>query len=92
MNYVLKFRKNANEDFDIGIKYYDEISSELADRFHKDFKKTIDIIELNPLLYQIRYRNIRIANFNNFPYSVHFIVKNELIFVLTILHQKRYFK
>ncbi|WP_339884007.1 type II toxin-antitoxin system RelE/ParE family toxin [Polaribacter vadi] len=92
MNYVLKFRKNANEDFDIGIKYYDEISSELADRFHKDFKKTIDIIESNPLLYQIRYRNIRIATFNNFPYSVHFIVKNELIFVLTILHQKRYFK
>ena len=92
MNYVLKFRKNANEDFDIGIKYYDEISSELTDRFHKDFKKTIDIIESNPLLYQIRYRNIRIANFNNFPYSVHFIVKNELIFVLTILHQKRYFK
>ena len=82
----------ADEDFDIGIKYYDEISSELADRFHKDFKKTIDIIESNPLLYQIRYRNIRIANFNNFPYSIHFIVKNELIFVLTILHQKRYFK
>ena len=92
MHYVLKFRKNANKHFDVGIKYYDEISSELADRFLKDLKKTIDIIESNPLLYQIRYRNIRIANFKNFPYSVHFIVKNELIFVLTILHQKRYFK
>lgn len=92
MEYVLKFRKNSNEDFNKGIKYYDEISSDLADRFYENFKNTINNIEANPLLYQIRYKNIRIANFSNFPYSVHFIVENKLIFVLTILHQKRYYK
>jgi len=84
MDYVLKFNK--------GIKYYNQISYELADRFIDNFENTINQIEINPFIYQLRYKNIRIANFSKFPYSIHFIVENESIFILNVLHQKSYYK
>lgn len=42
-----------------------------------------------PLIYAVIYRNIRRATTRRFPYAIYFIVDNDRISVLRILHQAR---
>lgn len=92
MKYRIRFRDGSTEDFEEGIAYYKRISIDLVDKFHQSFRDKINEIEENPLGYQVRYRTIRIANMKHFPFSIHFIVEGNIIYILKVLHQKRYYK
>lgn len=72
--------------------YYAEISKELAERFNSELIKTIDYLKQNPEYFQDRYKGIRIVFTKKFPYSVHYVVKNETVSVLKVLHQKQFYK
>ena len=58
----------------------------------KEFETLLKRVEENPLQFQIRYRAIRIAHLKRFPYSIHYFVEDDVIFVLRLLHQKQYYK
>lgn len=73
------------------IEYYEEISDELADRFHNEFWNKIDYVKQNPL-HHLRYKVIRIAHLKVFPYGIHFILEGTVIRVFKILHHKQYYK
>jgi len=92
MKYPSIFRENSLEDYQKGIDYYEAISIRLTERFDNEFKQKLDQIENNPFLYQIRYKNIRIAYLENFPFGIHFIIEKEAIHILKILHTKRFYK
>lgn len=92
MKYSIKFEEGSLNDYFDGISYYEKTSEALADRFHDEFWRTIDRIKENPLHYQNRYRGIKIAFTETFPFGIHFIMENNLIIVLKILHTKRFFK
>ncbi len=67
MKYTIIFEEDSLTDFFEGISFYEKISENLADRFHKEFWSTIDLIKANPLHYQNRYKGIRIAFTEKFP-------------------------
>lgn len=92
MSYILLFDENVHLDYQKGIDYYDDISFELGNRFEEDFKNTLQYIKENPLHFSIRYSIIRIALFENFPFGIHFMVEGNVIYILKILHTKRFFK
>lgn len=92
MSYTLKFLADSTHDFNDGISFYDKISSDLADRFHTELIAKIEEIEMNPKHFQIRYRNVRIAHLIKFPFSIHFFVEENIIYIVKILHQKRVYK
>lgn len=91
-NYQLKFLKNSTKDLISGLEYYKIISKELEDKFYANFKVKLIEIKENPYKFQQRYKGIRIAHIKKFPYSIHFIVKEQTIFIYKILHQHRYYK
>ncbi len=90
--YAIKFRDGSTDDFEKGYDYYEKISAELANKFTEELKESIKNIEIRPLHYAVKYRKIRIAQFNNFPFSIHYIVEGSVIYILKILHQKRFYK
>lgn len=47
------------------------------------------LIERNPLGFQIRYDDVRIAFTNRFPYGIHFVVEGDQIIVIGIYHTSR---
>lgn len=53
-------------------KWYREQQKGLDDRFAKDVKASINRLQKNPLNYEIKYRNVRIAYCDVFPYAIHF--------------------
>lgn len=71
----------------------DKVTSEqnLHESFLKNFFRQIDFLETTPLSFQKRYRDIRILAFDDFNYSIHFIVQKDTVQILRILNQKQDF-
>lgn len=92
MKFNLVFQEGALNDYSEGISYYEKISSDLAERFYGDFWSVIDKIKENPKHYQERYRSIRIAFTEHFPFGIHYVLDDSRITVLRVLHTSRFFK
>jgi toxin ParE1/3/4 len=59
----------------------DEFSAAVIDVFHR--------IEANPPAAAVRKLGVRRMNLKRFPYGVHYIVDEEHISVIAVLHAKR---
>jgi len=92
MKRELQIRAEARIDLMDTKIYYDKISDTITTNFFKEFAETLQFIENEPKLYQIRYRGIRIAPMHRFPFGIHYIEKDDRIIILRVLHAKRYFK
>lgn len=92
MTYKLIFRTEAEKDLEEIQDYYNKISSSITSNFFKEFFETMDFIEGEPDLFQVRYRGIRIAPMYRFPYGIHYKEANSEIIIYRVLHTKRYFK
>ncbi|MGF7081888.1 type II toxin-antitoxin system RelE/ParE family toxin [Mucilaginibacter sp. UYCu711] len=76
MNYQLTYRNKAENDLEDIESYYNKISPALAKRFFVEFFDTVQFIEDEPKLFQVRYRKIRIAPLYRFPYGIHYKENN----------------
>ncbi len=92
MQYLIEISDEAKLSIKEVLEYYAVISISLKDRFEVELTKSMELLLKNPLHHQIRYRKIRIAFTEVFPYGIHYIVEKEYIYVLRILHTKRLFK
>ena len=92
MNFKLNLRKSAEIDLTDIEEYYNKVSPKITDNFFKEFFATLNYIESEPQLFQVRYRGIRIAPLYQFPYGIHYIQRNDQVIIFRVLHTKRYFK
>lgn len=90
MAYKINVSKDAEKDLLIAKCHY-KVSC-LEDTFDNDFKSQIAYLKANPFLYQVYYRNVRRAHFITFKYSIHFIIHNDAVYILRVLHHKQKFK
>jgi plasmid stabilization system protein ParE len=91
MNYQLVFTAKADQDLTKIKIWYNGISIKLTQELFSELGKELNTIKKEPLLYQTRYKTIRIAFIVRFEYGIHFVVKNDTIVILRILHNKQYF-
>lgn len=91
MVFKLLFTVNADRDLTKIRIWYDGINIKLTQELFNEIGKELNLIRKEPLLYQIRYKSIRIAFLSRFEYGIHFIVKDDTILILRILHNKQYF-
>lgn len=80
----------AENDLAKSSAWYEEQQEGLSKKFLKSFFQTLDLIQLNPLLYQERYNKIyRAAKMHRFPFLVIFKIKDDGIFVNAVFHTSR---
>ena len=89
MAYQISISKDAEKDL-LTAKCHYRISG-LEEIFDNDFLKQLAYLKANPLLFQIYYRNVRSAHFNSFKFSIHFIIQNDTVYILRILHHLQKF-
>ena len=87
MAYQIKVSKDAEKDLRTA-KFHFAISG-LENEFDKDFLTHIDYLKGNPFLFQMYYRKVRRIHFRAFKYSIHYIIENEIVYILRILHHKQ---
>ena len=92
MEYTVFLSEEAKFNLQESADYYLKVSANLNQRFEKELDNCITSLKREPFLYQIRYKNIRIAYLENFPFGIHFIIEKEAILILKILHTKRFYK
>jgi len=89
MAYQIQVSKESEKDLAKAICHY-KIKG-VEENFLDDFITQINYLKWNPFLFQIRYKNIRKIHFSNFKYSIHYLVENQIVFILRILnHREEY--
>lgn len=88
MAYRLEIQDTAKSDILEAIKYYEFKQIGLGNRFFNAFKSKSKDIKLNPEGYAIKYKNVRMAVLNKFPYVIHFQLDNtnRVISILSVFY------
>jgi len=85
VNYRLIVRPEAELDILESSQWYEDKQENLGIRFLDDIEAKMHLITQNPLQYQIRYKNTRLALIEHFPYAIHFLVDGKELIVLAVL-------
>ncbi|CAH0336712.1 hypothetical protein FVB9288_02424 [Flavobacterium sp. CECT 9288] len=89
MSYKIVIIEEAKLDFKTALKWYKSIQPILGIKFTNSFKESLKVIKSNPLLFQIRYDETRVALIENFPYLIHFNSYDHTIVIKAIFHTSR---
>ncbi|WKK80468.1 type II toxin-antitoxin system RelE/ParE family toxin [Marivirga arenosa] len=85
MNYRLIVRPEAELDILESSQWYEDKQKNLGIRFLEKIEEKLLLITQNPLHYQVRYKNTRLALIEHFPYAIHFIVDQKELIVIAVL-------
>jgi plasmid stabilization system protein ParE len=89
MNYRLIVRPGAEQQAINAFLWYEDKATGLGDEFSLSLDACMNSIARNPNIYQKKYKNIRMGILERFPFGVYYLVDNENIIVLSILHFSR---
>lgn len=82
---VLVVHPHAEDDVIHIVEWYDKAKSGLGQDFLYDFYKTALLIRKYPLIFRVRYNQIRICRVGNrFPYFIHyqFLARSKTVLLL----------
>ncbi len=85
MKYSLIVKPEAELDTLKSAKWYEKRQKNLGVRFLEEVEEKLNLITQNPLHYQVRYKDTRLALVEHFPYAIHFILEENKIIVLAVL-------
>ena len=88
MNYNFVNRPAVKSDILNAVDYYKAISPKLARQFLLRIREAKLYIDLTPIGFQIKYREVRTLMLKQFPFHIHYLVDevNKQIIILAIIH------
>ena len=89
MKRELSFTKNAQNDYTEAYFWYNQIESELANKFSDEIEKLLSRILDNSEQFPIVESETRRAVSKQFPYGIFFLIDENRIVVTAILHHRR---
>lgn len=89
--YRLKFTPEAFKDILDASEYYERQKKGLGKRFRMLVRGKLMLFRESPLIYALKYGDVRFALVDFFPYSIHFSViqPNHIVQVHAVLCQYR---
>ncbi len=89
MTYRLVIRKKAETQLTEIVDWYEKRLTGLGSELLICFDAVFFAVERNPLLFQVKYKNIRCALVPRFPYGVFYFIDGDKIVVVAIFHLSR---
>lgn len=89
MNYSIKFKSEVYDDIKIAYDWYEKQRIGLGEDFLFTLETSYSKIIKTPKLYQTIYGRVRRQLVSRFPYAIFFIVEEEKIIVIAVMHTKR---
>ena len=89
MDYKLIIRPEAKAELLDTFQWYQEQRQGLGYDFKLCVDEVISKIKKNPLIYKKLFRNVRRSVIKRFPFGLFFIVEDNTIIVLAVLHARR---
>ena len=76
-------------DISEAINWYEDQQPGLGLEFAGDFRFHYRQLSRNPLLYAIRFADVRRLNLDRFPFGLFYVIRPPEIWVLAVLHASR---
>jgi plasmid stabilization system protein ParE len=91
MSYKVIYHTDAEQDIRNAKKYYKEKLNCLEKRFALAVKETLVYIADNPYLFEVKYKNTRVAFTKVFSFGIHYIFDENTknIQILAVLHTSK---
>lgn len=88
MKYTVINHKEVKNDVLEAKEFYKSKQTGLEKRFATEVKNTINYFIKNPLLFQVKYKKVRVAYTEVFPFGVHYHLdeKTNTITVMGVFH------
>src|SRR4051812_37638428 len=90
-NFKVIYSFFAVKDFAEAVSFYNKHQKGLGKKFKTAIQKKVSEIIANPAHTSVRYKNVRTAACETFPYAIHYVIdtENETIFITAIFHFSR---
>ncbi len=89
MNYLVKIRGSAREDLLEAFQWYESQRDGLGSDFELCVEEGIGRISTYPEASAAVYKNIRRYLVRRFPYGIFYIIENNIVVVIAVVHLKR---
>ena len=87
--YSLVFKPEVYDDIKIAYDWYEEQRIGLGEDFLLTLEASYSQISRMPKAYQPIYKTVRRKLTNRFPYGIFFVIEDNKIIVLAVMHTKR---
>lgn len=84
--YKIRLLPSAYNDLRQARDWYKQHNSILPKRLSQQVNLSVARISENPFAHAIRYKEVRIANINIFPYAVHYLIDDNMVVIIAIHH------
>jgi toxin ParE1/3/4 len=85
----IKIRREAEKDLQEAFEYYQFCRAGLGQEFMLCVEAALNSIQRNPSQYPQVYKNVSRNFIHRFPYGIYYLVKQDAVVVLAVLHVRR---
>lgn len=85
----IEFHIEAREEMVFSAEWYEDQQSGVGDKFLDEVEAKLGKISQKPESYSKVYKDVRKASLK-FPFSIFYIIKTPVIFILAVWHKKRH--
>jgi len=89
MKYAIVIRPEAEDDLKNAYAWYEDKRKGLGHEFLLQVDAGFNFLLKNPTISKIEYKETRQHIIRRFPYKIIYLVENEKIIILAVLHLKR---
>ena len=83
------FLPEAREELAEAVAYYNRKREGLGDEFAQEVQETIQRIVALPRAWSVLAGEVRRCRTNRFPYGVVYVVEDEAVLIVAVMHQHR---
>lgn len=88
-SYRLLIRPEAEFDLAAAYRWYEDKDAGLGEEFLRTVEAALRGVQKNPQTHQKTYKEIRRALTKRFPYGIFYLIDNDTVSVLGVLHARR---
>jgi len=87
--YQLEISEDAKLDIYDAFLWYEEQQEGLGLNFELSLEAGLNLVQRNPLLFELKHKQFRVHFINKFPFGIHYLVDDRTIKVLAVFHTSR---
>lgn len=85
----IQFAQAANDELNDACDWFNQQQVGLGVRFRYDVRDAVLLISKAPLLFPVELEDVRCYVMNRFSYTLRYMVRGEVIWILAVSHQHR---
>ena len=89
MSYNVFISRAAVHDIEQAVSWYEKQRKGLGYELELCIEAGLRLLEREPVIFQEKYRNVRVKYIKRFPYSIHYLVESNSIKVIALFHMRQ---